>query len=158
MSINKVSKKQIDYILTFATKKGIGYPIHYFKCENIDTLIKEATDTKTYLSIVENNRLYIRDENLDEVGQKLLNENLISYSTRYRETMKETQYKYNFVPETDALTTLALIKDLMSQSAESPDYKQSEAHRISQSILNTTIYSLKGIDEALAKFRTSEVF
>ena len=128
MSAFVVSQTHIDALLTFAQRPQYDSPASYYK---------ENGTTVTFY------------DNLNAIGQILLDENVRSVNFRYEEQTDSPSYLYH--PYRGNLTPVQIIKAcdcLNYQSCETDDWKNTEAHLILDTIRERAINELPGMDAA----------
>ena len=122
--------------------------------KHINTLVnylKEKSKFQTTIEI-EGKRLSLHDPStLTKVGNVLVCENFRSYNYRYDEHENSYIYNYHFDWDILNMNPVQIIKAchcLNYQSCECPDYNESEAKRIIDTIKTIAICNLPGYDEA----------
>lgn len=127
MSAFVVSPTHIDALLTFAQRPQYEAPACYYK----------GSVKVTFY------------DNLNAIGQILLDENVRSVNFRYTEQTDSPAYLYH--PYRGNLPPVQIIKAcdcLNYQSCETDDWKDTEAHLILDTIRERAINELPGMDEA----------
>lgn len=110
-----------------------------------------------YIKAVRNNRGSFNDSDVEEIANILLTENYKSVNFRYNESgiekvekrflnlanYQQLHDKYN-----DPVTIIKLCQNLDYQSCEHDQWKDSQACKILQTIIDNCIRKLPGYDEA----------
>jgi hypothetical protein len=123
MSAYVVETAHIDALVTYAVANQISYT---------------SSVGRTTISLL----------NADEIGQKLLDENVRSVNYRYRETDAAERYTFKHVMPLPAVNIIKACHCLDYQSCETPDWQETEAFAILQAIKEAATYKLPGYDAA----------
>ena len=126
MSAYIVNKKHIDALLTWASRPQYQSPSFYYW----------------------QNRQWYFYEDINRIGNVLLFENVHSVNYRYNDHDEPPEYKWQRYNR--PLTALQIIKAcdcLDYQSCETPDWKDTEAYEIIQTIRERAINELPGMDD-----------
>ena len=133
MSAFLVNDKHIDALLTWAVRPRWQAPSHYQHNEN----------------------KVIFYDNLEVIGQELVNENHKSLTDKYHDPYHSHEYK--FTPYLNPLSPVQIIKacDCYNYQAceTGEDYWKSEAHEIIDTIRERAIDELPGMDDAAWEIR-----
>ena len=95
-----------------------------------------------------NGKLYNIPNDIDELGQKLLDENYRSVNYRYSEVKEPHQFAMQRVERLSAVQIIKLCDCYNYQACETNDYKDSEAKAIMTAIRERAIRKLAGYSEA----------
>ena len=88
-----------------------------------------------------------KDLTPQQLGQKLLDQNVASVNYRYDETCEKLSY-YHRVEQHTPVQTIKLCDSYMYQASETPDWLDTEAYAIVQSIREAAISALPGMSDA----------
>jgi hypothetical protein len=127
MSAFVVDKKHIDALLTYASRPEYQSPSCYYWLNKI---------------------VYFYDE-INRIGNVLVFENYHSVNYRYNDHSEPFEYKWERY--TRSLTPIQIVKAcdcLDYQSCETPDWKETEANTIIQSIRERAIREIPGYETA----------
>ena len=87
-------------------------------------------------------------ENIQAIGQKLVDENYRSINYRYTENVKPHEYVHKEVNDRSAIEIIKLCNCYRYQTCETDDWEQTEAHAIFDTLRENAISNLPGYDEA----------
>ncbi len=92
----------------------------------------------------------ITHDNLQETGQKLLDENFRSIAYHYdgRISVERRQYVHRPIRQLEAVEIIKACNGYDYQACETPDWRQTEAFAIYDYIRNDAIRALPGYEEA----------
>lgn len=134
MSAFVVSKKHIDALLTFAMRPQYNTPSYY---------IQESKNTDEYKQVN-------FQDHLNEIGQKLVDQNYASVNCRYNTSEVPPVYKFEHYHR--ILRAVEAIKacDCWNyQSCENRGHEDTEAWEIVDTIRERAIDELTGYDSAM---------
>lgn len=137
MSAFVLSKKHIDAMLTFAVNYNRGEGMHLYGLE----------DKPVHLRLDQQNEL-------NRVGQELVNQNVRSVNYRYRASEHIDQSEpdiYTFAMYRKPLSPVEILKACQCydyQACETDDYQETKAAKLVETIRHYAINSLPGYDKA----------
>ena len=94
-------------------------------------------------------------DNLDTIGQELVNENYRSLSARYNDPYQPHEYKFKgYAARLDPVQVIKACDCFNYQACETgKDYYETEAHEIIDTIRERAIDELPGMDDAAWEIR-----